>query len=426
MSKTLDKTVPGRSLPPTMDSLIKKPGLADTDPHSWFRRHGGKRGAVWLDSSLTLGSWGTQSLVAVQPVGELILRDNRAEFFADLDRLTRIEGKTAVGFLTYEAALPWVGLVAQTQTDVPLGHFFVYDKVHRFDSTPYAPPDPGEGVPTVPAAPVAVTATVTRSEYLDAVERIQQHIREGDIYQANLTCRFDCPTDLPPELVYERLRRLNPSPYGAYLDFGDYQILSSSPERMLRVEDRRITSSPIKGTIARGNSAEETERNLAALTASDKDRAELLMIVDLVRNDLGKVAATGTVRVDRLFRSQVYSSVIHLMADVSAQLRESVSLEELFAALLPGGSITGAPKKRAVEIIASCEKTPRSVYTGCIGYVDSRGLDFNLAIRTMIHRSGTYHLHAGGGIVTDSRAEAEYDEMRLKARNLFRCLGVKA
>jgi para-aminobenzoate synthetase component 1 len=223
-----------------------------------------------------------------------------------------------------------------------------------------------------------------------------------------------------------RLRQLNPAPYSAYIDFGEYQVLSSSPERMLYCCDGRVHSSPIKGTIARGSTESETAANLERLVQSEKDRAELLMIVDLVRNDLGKVARIGSVNVDRLFRPQVYSSVIHLMADISAERRPGVGLEQLLAALLPGGSITGAPKRRAVEIIDALEVTPRSVYTGCIGYVKGGAVDLNIAIRTMVRYAGVYHIHAGGGIVADSRPETEYDEMLLKAANLFKCLGVKS
>jgi para-aminobenzoate synthetase component 1 len=149
------------------------------------------------------------------------------------------------------------------------------------------------------------------------------------------------------------------------------------------------------------------------------------MIVDLERNDLGKIAHIGSVRVDELFKTEVYSSLIHLVSDISAHLKPEVRLPDIFRALLPGGSITGAPKRRAVEIINQLETTPRSVYTGCIGYLDGDRADFNIAIRTMLYRDGVYHVHAGGGIVDDSDPEAEYQEMLLKAGNLLRALGVE-
>jgi para-aminobenzoate synthetase component 1 len=232
-------------------------------------------------------------------------------------------------------------------------------------------------------------------------------------------------SDSDPFDVYRRLRRLNPAPYGAYLNFGNYQVLSTSPERMFLKQGNQISTSPIKGTIANGSDLSSSELNRSRLLQSEKDRAELLMIVDLERNDLGRIAQTGSVQVERLFKAEIYSSLIHLVSDISAELRHDVKLKDILNALMPGGSITGAPKKRAVEIIADMERDPRSVYTGCIGYVDGDTADFNIAIRTMIHSGGQYHVHAGGGIVADSDPVAEYEEMLLKARNLLRALGVQ-
>jgi para-aminobenzoate synthetase component 1 len=270
----------------------------------------------------------------------------------------------------------------------------------------------------------AIISTLPRTEYLARVAKIKRHIYEGDVYQVNFTNRFDIHSRSDPFLIYRRLRRLNPSPYGAFLNFGAYQILSSSPERMFKQEGNRITTSPIKGTVSRGESPLEQRRNLRRLLNSEKDRAELLMIVDLERNDLGKLAQTGSVKVDSVYRPEIYSSLIHLVSDISARLRPGMGLSAVFKALLPGGSVTGAPKKRAVEIISRLESTPRSVYTGCIGYVDGDRADFNIAIRTMLHHGNIYHVYAGGGIVADSDPEAEYQEMLLKVGNLLQALGV--
>jgi para-aminobenzoate synthetase component 1 len=217
---------------------------------------------------------------------------------------------------------------------------------------------------------------------------------------------------------------MNPAPYSAYCNFGDYRILSSSPERMFLKEGNRITTGPIKGTIARGSNEEEDMVNTERLLRSEKDRAELLMIVDLARNDLGRIAEIGSVSVDSLFRPEIYSSVIHLVGDVSCRLAPKTGTTDVLRALMPGGSITGAPKRRAIEIIDSLEDTPRSVYTGCIGYVVGDRADFNIAIRTMLYRNGRYHIHAGGGIVADSEPGAEFEEMRLKARNMLSAVGL--
>jgi para-aminobenzoate synthetase component 1 len=269
-----------------------------------------------------------------------------------------------------------------------------------------------------------VSATISRDEYLSRVRRIKEHVHEGDIYQANFTSKFEVATGEQPFDVYSRLRQLSPAPYAAFLNFGDMQTLSSSPERMLLREGTHIITSPIKGTIVAGETAAEIEVNRQRLLASAKDRAELLMIVDLERNDLGKVARTGSVRVDSLFRTELYRSLIHLVSDVSAEINDATSTRSVLQALLPGGSITGAPKLRAIEILQQLEETPRGLYTGCIGYMKPGRADFNIAIRTIVHQNSVYHVHAGGGIVADSSPEAEYEEMLLKASNMFRALGL--
>ena len=265
--------------------------------------------------------------------------------------------------------------------------------------------------------------SMTRDGYLDRVRSIQRHIYEGDIYQANFTTGVEVKTDTRPFDIYRRLRRTSPSNYSAYMNFGDLTILSASPERLLTKRGPHLLTSPIKGTIERGNRWTEGDQT-RKLLASAKDRAELLMIIDLERNDLGRVARTGTVTVDNLFYPKLYSSVIHLSGDISAELKSGVSTRQIFEAMLPGGSITGAPKRRAIEIIAAHEPASRGVYTGCIGYFSGDVIDMNLAIRTVVHQGDTYHVHAGGGIVADSIPELEYDEMNWKMRGMYGSLGV--
>ena len=211
----------------------------------------------------------------------------------------------------------------------------------------------------------------------------------------------------------------------AYLNFGNYQILSSSPERIFTTQKNRITTCPIKGTIELGKNESEQQTNLNKLLNSEKDKAELLMIVDLMRNDLGRIAQTGTVSVDSLFKPEIYSSLIHLVSDISATLKDNITFEDIINALIPGGSITGAPKKRAVEIINDLEEFPRFVYTGSIGYMTKEKADFNIAIRTIYYYNNIYYIHAGGGIVADSNPKDEYNEMLLKAKNLFKAVGLQ-
>jgi len=416
----------------------------------------GEYGAVWLDSSYRLADRGRYSFIARRPSLDIaidgaavtILREGESPRLLrgvdGLDMLQQLWNERryfSVGYITYEAALPFVAPEAATFDPlVPGIRFLFYDSVLQLDhdtgrigvSNPshdnYDDVLNGLGTSSRPRlVPPAAELVQGPScdDYCRAVEAIKGYIHEGDIYQANFTTRFDVASDARPFEIYTRLRQLNPAPYGAFLNFGEFELLSSSPERMFLKDDRRVTTGPIKGTIARGDSSAEETASTERLLASEKDRAELLMIVDLARNDLGRVAEIGSVRVDSLFRPEIYSSVIHLVGDIRADIADGVNESDIVRALLPGGSITGAPKRRAVEIIGGLETTPRSVYTGCIGYVYGDRADFNIAIRTMLHAGNRYHVHAGGGIVADSVPEAEYEEMCLKARNLLRALGVR-
>jgi para-aminobenzoate synthetase component 1 len=216
--------------------------------------------------------------------------------------------------------------------------------------------------------------------------------------------------------LYAALRNANPAPYSAYLDIGDAQILSSSPECFLRMNDRDIITRPIKGTLPR-------HRDPADLLRSAKDQAELLMITDLERNDLGRVCEFGSVHVPELFRVESFATVHHLVATVAGKLRADVSHVQALRACFPGGSITGAPKIRAMEIIDELEQHARGVYCGAIGYFGHDGTShFNIAIRTIVHQSGLLTFHAGGGIVADSEPDAEYDETLAKAEGILRAL----
>jgi len=270
----------------------------------------------------------------------------------------------------------------------------------------------------------------TRQGYLRAVARTLDYIAAGDIFQANLSQRFTAPLACDPAELYLRLRRSNPAPFGAYLagegPEGDWSVLSSSPERFLRVEGRRVATRPIKGTRPR-RAGDETlnARSREQLIASAKDAAELAMIVDLERNDLGRVCSFGTVRVTEPRTIEEYASVFHSVAQVEGRLHDGLDLVDLLKATFPGGSITGAPKVRAMEIIDELEPTCRSVYTGSVGWIGPDGsADLNIAIRTLIADRGRVHLQVGGGIVADSTPEDEFDETLAKARSLLEALGV--
>jgi para-aminobenzoate synthetase component 1 len=261
----------------------------------------------------------------------------------------------------------------------------------------------------------------SRAEYIDAVQRIRDYIYAGDVYQVNMTQRFRADVgDMPPWELFQYLALVNPSPFASYLNLEGASIVSSSPERFLRVAARRIETKPIKGTIRRAATPAEDARNGETLLASAKNRAELAMIVDLLRNDIGRVCTPGSVHVEAFPQLESYASVHHLVATITGELAADRSLVDLIAATFPGGSITGAPKIRAMEIIDELEPVARGVYTGSIGYLGFDGTaDLNIAIRTIVMKDGCAHIHAGGGVVADSNPADEYDESLLKASKLI-------
>jgi para-aminobenzoate synthetase component 1 len=257
------------------------------------------------------------------------------------------------------------------------------------------------------------------------VRRVKDYIAAGDIFQANFTQRFETAVDVDPRELYVRLRRRNPSPFAAFLDAGRGRaVLGSSPERFLRLRGRDIETRPIKGTRPRGGTPAEDKTSAEELLASAKDAAELAMIVDLERNDLGRVADYGSVRVAEARTLEAYPTVFHLVATVTGELAAGRDAVDLIKASFPGGSITGAPKVRAMEIIEELEPTARSVYTGGLGWIDLAGdMDINIVIRTMLYDRGRVTYQVGGGIVADSDPEAEYDECLAKGRALAEVLG---
>jgi para-aminobenzoate synthetase component I len=286
-----------------------------------------------------------------------------------------------------------------------------------------APSYPVQGVDG--AAAVELRSTFTHRGYLDAVTRVRDYIVAGDIFQANLSQRFQAPLTEPAFALYRRLRRRNPAAFAAYLDAGELQVMSASPERFLRLEapGRQVETRPIKGTRPRGLGPMHDAALGRALTESDKDRAENVMIVDLLRNDLSRVCRPGTVRVPELFALEQHPTVHHLVSTVVGELEPSADAVDLLRAAFPGGSITGAPKVRAMEIIAELEPTRRGVYCGSIGYLSTTGaLDTSIVIRTYTALRGRVYFQAGGGIVADSDPELEYRETLDKARALIAAL----
>jgi para-aminobenzoate synthetase component 1 len=271
--------------------------------------------------------------------------------------------------------------------------------------------------------PPVVHAETTRAEFIENVERAQRYIRAGDIYQVNLSQRFAAHLRSSSWQLFRDLRDVSPAPFAAYLDGGEFQIISSSPELFLRLSGRHVLTRPIKGTRPRSPDPTRDAQLAFELQSSPKELAELVMITDLLRNDLGKVCEFGSVQVPELVCLERYAQVQHLVSTVEGRLRGPATYLGALAACFPGGSITGAPKIRAMEIIDELEPTTRGPYTGALGYLGfNRESQLSILIRTALCLHGTAYFHAGAGIVADSLPEAEYAETLAKARGFFKAV----
>lgn len=280
--------------------------------------------------------------------------------------------------------------------------------------------------PGLEIAPARFRSLVARAEYLRAVARAKAYIAAGDIYQVNLSQRLEAAWEGDAWALYRRLRQVSPVPYGAYLALGEATILSASPERFLRLDGDRVETRPIKGTRPRGQTAAEDAALAAELLASEKERAENLMIVDLLRNDLGRVCAVGSVGVPALFALEGYANVWQLVSTVAGRLRPGLDAVDLLRASFPGGSVTGCPKVRAMEIIEELEPVRRGPYCGAIGYLAFTGaMDTSIVIRTLVLTGGRLYLQVGGAVVDDSEPAAEYAETLTKAGAALAALGAE-
>ncbi len=430
-------------------------------------------GLAWLDSALTHARMGRWSIVASDPRWRLTAYGDDVFYqgpggprrlppgalhalasLVDSESVGPIEGDLpfvggAIGYLGFELGREIERLPATTHDDVgaPDLAFGWYDAALLWDGIAGSgwlvgrveavdalrarlqagSEWPGSGSEAGSAG--VLRSNVTRAQYLEHVQRVRAYIAAGDIYQVNYAQRFSVPVRGEGFDIYRRLRRLSPAPYAAYLDLRDevsgLEVLSSSPERFLLADGDHLETRPIKGTRPRGETPDEDDQRAADLRLSRKDLAEHVMIVDLERNDLGRVSEAGSVRVPEFAALETFEQVHHLTSTVVGRRREDVGLEALLRATFPGGSITGAPKIRALEIIDELEPTVRGVYTGSIGYLSAHGpLDMNIAIRTITLADGVAHLHVGGAIVHDSDPEVEYVETLDKARGMARALSV--
>jgi len=259
------------------------------------------------------------------------------------------------------------------------------------------------------------------STYVYLIEKIKNYIKEGDVYQINFSHRFEIKGDFHPYNLFLNLKEVNPSPYSAYFNCNDFILISNSPELFLKKSKDKILTKPMKGTRRSGK-----KEFVYDLLKSEKDRAELIMIVDLERNDFGKICKYGSVKVKKLINFEKYKTVYQTTSTIEGELRKNVGFEEIIRAIFPSGSITGAPKKRAMEIIEELEPTKRNFYTGSFGYFGfNENLQLNILIRTLLIKNNKIYYPVGGGIVWDSIPEKEYEETITKSRNLFIALGIK-
>ena len=368
-------------------------------------------GGAFLLESVERGRLGRYSFVGA---GSRVVSFEEAEQLAE----------PVVGYLGYDAVATFEPTVPLPEDGpgVPESLFLVPDVLLRFDhargvaellrgEAPAGAPQPlSRG--TTPRGPIV--REPSRDEHLRRVERAQEHIREGDVFQVVIAQRATRPTSASAVELYRALRRVNPSPYLFLLELGDVALVGSSPETVVKCTGRRAELNPIAGTIAPG------EGDAAALLSSEKDRAEHTMLVDLGRNDLSRVCAPGSVRVERFMEPERYSHVTHLVSEVVGELQDRVTPFELLRATFPAGTVSGAPKVRAMQIISELEQYRRGIYAGAVGYFlpETGELDTCIAIRTLWLRDGVAHLQAGGGIVADSDPAAEHEECLAKLRAL--------
>ncbi|MDP2920140.1 MAG: aminodeoxychorismate synthase component I [Dehalococcoidia bacterium] len=290
----------------------------------------------------------------------------------------------------------------------------------RLSSMPHCAEPP---LLSVPAARGVLKGNFTHEDYVKAVARARQYIIDGDIFEVNISQRFETRLTIPPWELYRRLRQINPAPFGSYLGFGEVTVVGASPERFLRVQGDYVETRPIKGTVRRGKTPAEDRVRARQLFGSVKDHAENMMIVDLERNDLGRVCRYGTVKVTEMAILETFPTVFHLTSTVTGRLRHDRNRIDLLKATFPGGSITGAPKIRSMEIIDELEPTRRSVYTGNIGYFGFDGnMDINIVIRTFLIKGNRAYFQVGGAVVYDSDPESEYQETLDKGRALINAL----
>ncbi|MDM3872609.1 aminodeoxychorismate synthase component I [Porticoccus sp. W117] len=421
--------------------------------------------AIWFDSGKPASAYGRFDIITAAPSELLTIEHQQLNAFAQAQELLNKLPEPPVaaqsvpfvgglaGYFSYDLGAHYEGINSSREAvaKLPLMRLGLYHwslvSDHQQQSTQLSfldscPDDIRERIQNIVAnfqeTPSAVkepfrlqqpfSASISADEYHHAIDRIHDYILAGDCYQVNFAQHFSAPFQGDSFAAYQHLRQATPSPFSAYMEWQNnaenQAILSLSPERLLRVnQSGQVETKPIKGTICRGSDPISDLANADKLINSAKDRAENLMIVDLLRNDLGKACHPGSIEVPHLFALESFANVHHLVSTVTGQLADDKTRLQLLQGCFPGGSITGAPKRRAMEIIDELESCQRSVYCGSLGYISRCGrMDFNIAIRTLVADQQTLHCWGGGGIVADSNASAEYQESLDKVERLMKCL----
>lgn len=430
------------------------------DSSALFSPIAGQPWSVFLDSGFPYSNQGRYDIIAADPVCTLVTKGDITEItrnnltikssadpfdlvkdqlgpdFIRIDDLPFNGG--AIGYFSYDLArrLETLPVIAEDAEQIPDMAVGIYNWAvivdHQQQKSYLAGHDCEEQkwqaliaqfsrLPEQPAHDAfkvvgAIQSNMDKAFYTQAFNRIKQYLKEGDCYQVNLAQRFAADCEGDPWTAYQKLRELNAAPFSCYLNLPGVQILSSSPERFLKLTQGVVETKPIKGTRPRKQNDAEDQAQIQSLASSHKDRAENLMIVDLLRNDISKTCKKGSVKVPVIFDVESYATVHHLVSTVTGVLAKGRHALDLLKSCFPGGSITGAPKIRAMEIIEELEPNRRGVYCGAIGYIGFDGnMDSNIAIRTLVHSNNTIRFWAGGGIVNDSVAEEEYQESFDKA-----------
>ena len=432
--------------------------VIDIDQHtpiSVFERLYRPKTSCLLESSSSHSRIGRYSIIATQPDfifrswGNLIQIDNYPPVIGDpLRQLSKYFRKRrvsvipdvplssggAIGYIGYDAARMWlnIGNKAQKDINIPDIYLLFYSKLVVFDhvlgkiyvigdnvilDSPYCP------VEQTNSEVCHVNPNLSKEAFEDMVLQAKEYIAAGDIYQANLSQRFEAETEQTGWSLYKKLRLINPSPFVAYLDLDGLDLISCSPERLFKLEGKNLQARPIAGTYPRGRNSTEDHNLAHSLIMHPKERAEHIMLVDLERNDLGRVCKYGTINVDELMSVESYSHVHHIVSNIQGRVKSSVGPVDIIQSLFPGGTITGCPKIRCMQIIDELEPVRRSIYTGSIGYMEYNGnMDFNIVIRTILKMKNKLFFQAGAGIVADSVPGREYYETLHKAAALIEAI----